>query len=327
MRETMDDYPALRMEDDGFLLSMRRDFADIRHELFDIEDGMALSDMVSRLVEGNADVTDIGSQLPLYMPIISDEGVVAGCRAVPVWSGTHVGLVLYPGWSNDSIESFLYGNPRAYGKFGEGFMSCDPAFRLALLVHFTQENVLIPPLAAEAFLLGAYGEIPLEDEHFETTGLPSTELAVVYSSASLSRRRSAMPGGLCITHGRPRTSGWTVRVRGAKPKERILRECWQEIRERSSSAPSKSFTKDGRDYMTLNSGPSGRTRERSGSADVDYMVAWIDALSGDGGLPMRGSRISWVEISRRFELENPDYVGSWTPDTMRRTYKRRKADQ
>lgn len=325
MRETMDDYPALRMEDDGFLLSMRIDFADRRDELFGAIGGLSFADIVEGLAVGNTAVTDVGSQLPLYIPVFSDDGVIVGSKAVPVWSGAHVGFPLYPGLANDSIESFLYGNPRRIGQLSPEFMRCDPAFRLALLVHFSLENVIIRELAAEAFLLGVYDELPFPDEHYRVTGLPSTELTRVQSSTGLRLKRS-MPalGQLCIAHGEGRTDGWIVRVRGAQPKERVLRDCWQEMRSRNESAHRPLFTIGGKEYATPRTGPDGRSRKRSGSPAVDYMVAWIDALAAREGLPMRGTRTDWVDINRRFEVESPRYAGFWSADTMRRTYVRRK---
>lgn len=325
MRETMDDYPALRMEDDGFLLSMRMDFADRREELFGATGELPFLDTIERLVEGNSAVTDVGSQLPLHIPVFSDDGMMVGSKAVPVWSGTHVGFPLYPGLANDSVESFLYGNPRRFGQLGPEFMSCDPAFRLALLVHFALENVIIHELAVEAFLLGTYDELPLPDEHYQATGLPSTELFWVQSSTGLRLKRS-MPaiGELCIAHGVSRTDGWIVRVRGAQPKERVLRDCWQEIRSRNEVAHTPFFVIDGKEYATARLGLDGRSRKRSGSPAVDYMVAWVDALEAKEGLPMHGTRTDWVGINRRFEVDNPQYVGFWSADTMRRTYGRRK---
>lgn len=325
MRETMDDNPALRMEDDGFLLSMRMDFADRREELFGTTGELSFLETIKRLVEGNSAVTDVGSQLPLHIPVLSDDGAMVGSKAVPVWSGSHIGFPLYPGLANDSIESFLYGNPRKFGHLGPEFMSCDPAFRLAILVHFALENVIIHELAVEAFLLGVYDELPFPDEHYRTTGLPSTELFWVQSSTGLRLKRS-MPvvGELCITHGQGSTDGWIVRIRGARPKERVLRECWQEMRARNESAHTPLFTIEGKEYATARVGPDGRSRKRSGSAAVDYMVAWVDALGAKEGLPTHGSRTDWVTINRRFENESPRYAGFWSADTMRRTYGRRK---
>lgn len=325
MKETLRDYPALQMEDDGFLLSLKMDFADDRRELFGFEKGMSLGEMIGKLIDGNAGVIDKGSQLPLYAPLISDDGEMVGSKAVPVWSGTHIDFPLYPGLAKDSVEMFLYGNPRKPGCLGAEFMKCDPAFRLALLVHFATDNVLIHELAIEAFLLGVYEQIPFADEHFEATGLPGTALSAVVSSTGLYAKRTRMPSGdLCIAYGITKTDGWSIRVRGAKPKEKVLRDCWQEMRARNTSAGKPLFTIDGNKYATAKPGPDGRKRERAGSALVDYMVNWVDALGAKDGLPMHGKRVDWVGIHHRFERENPNYVNNWTADTMRRTYNRRK---
>ena len=328
MKESLRDYPSLQMEDDGFLLSLKMDFVDSRKELFGAEENSSFKEMVERLIEGNRAVLDKGSQLPLYVPVFSDDGEMVGSRAVPVWSGVHIDFPLYPGLSKDSVEMFLYGNPRRIGYLGPEFLECDPAFKLALLVHFAIDNIHIHELAIEAFLLGVYAEIPFEDKHFEETGLPETQLAMVASSTGLYAKRMRMPdGGLCISHGIAKTDGWVVRVRGTKPKERVLRDCWQEMRARNASAEKPLFTINGEEYAAAPTGPDGRKHERSGSAAVDYMVAWIDALQAKYGLPMHGTRVDWVGIHRRFENENPSYTCCWTADTMRRTYNRRKAKQ
>ena len=208
-------------------------------------------------------------------------------------------------------------------------MACDPAFRLALLVHYALDNVIIHEFAVESFLLGSYEEMPFEDNHYVETGLPSTSLTSVRSSTGLSfKRLKTQDGGLCIAIGEAKTDGWTVRVRGTKPKEMVLRDCWQEMRLRNAGAGSSLFAIDGKEYATAKLGEDGRVRERSGSADVDYMVAWVDSLKSTGmGLPKRGSRIDWKSIHRDFESANLSYANCWTADTMRRTYNRRKTRQ
>lgn len=324
MRETISDYPALQMQDDGFLMSIKSDFVDRRDELFDLPSDMDFKDAIEFLVSQNASCTDVGASLPLYVPVMSDDGVIVASKAVPVWSGVHIGFPLYPGLSNDAVESFLYGNPRRIFSLGNEFMACDPAFKLALLVHFTIENVIIHEMAVEMFVLGMYHEYPFPDEHYEQTGLPSTALARVAPSVSLSRKRSrTAPNEYCIAIGSAKTDGWIVRVRGTKPKENVLRDCWQEMRARNAESRECSYTVDGKGYRTVEVGEGGRVRTRSGSADVDYMIAWIESLKQSGRFPMRGTRLNWVEAHRRFEKENPDYINFWSVDTMRRTYKRR----
>ena len=141
MKESLRDYPSLQMEDDGFLLSLKMDFVDSRKELFGAEENSSFKEMVERLIEGNRAVLDKGSQLPLYVPVFSDDGEMVGSRAVPVWSGVHIDFPLYPGLSKDSVEMFLYWNPRRIGYLGPEFLECDPAFKLALLVHFAIDNI------------------------------------------------------------------------------------------------------------------------------------------------------------------------------------------
>lgn len=325
MKETLNDYPLLQMEDDGFLLSLKTDFVSSREELFGVGNDLKFAEIIDQLIEGNSEAIDKGSQLPLYIPVFSDDGVMVGSKAVPVWSGVHIGFPLYPGLAKDAVEAFIYGNPRRIGFLGPEFMECNPAFRLAILVHFAIDNILIHELAIEAFLLGVYEEIPFEDGHYKETGLPETQLSSVVSSTGLRAKRMKMPdGGLCISYGIAKTDGWTVRIRGSKPKEKVLRDCWQELRERNASAGKSRFVIGDEEYTSAPSGPDGRKRKRSGSAAVDYMVAWIDALRAKDGLPMRGTRVDWVSIHRRFEIQNPNYVNCWSAETMRRTYSRRK---
>ncbi len=324
MVESIEDYPALRMEDEGFLMSVKMDFVEIREELFGASEGKAFPEIVEGLVGRNACCTDKGSSLPLYLPLLSDDGEIVGSRSVPVWSGAHVGFALYPGLEKGCVERYIYGNPWIPGRLGKAFLECDPAFRLALLVHYMLENVLIGELSAEAFLLGAYEELPFSDERYEKTGLPSTKLVSVRSTSSTATTRMVMPdGSLCVSHGSGRTCGWAVRVRGSRPKERVMRDCWQEMREIESKAGEKRFEVGGVEYRQQKLGESGRTRTRSGSPSVDCMVAWVDALYTSGMIPRRGSRIDWVEVKRMFEGSCPEYTNYWTADTMRRTYKRR----
>ena len=99
-----------------------------------------------------------------------------------------------------------------------------------------------------------------------------------------------------------------MKVRGAQPKERVLRDCWQEMRARNDSAHTPLFTIGGKECATARVGPDGRSRKRSGSAAVDYMVAWVDALETNEGLPMHGTRTDWVGINRLIESENPRYA-------------------
>lgn len=326
MREEINDYPALQLEDDGFMLSLKMDFVSNRTALFGVTDKETFSESIERLVSGNTACTDKGSSLPIYIPVFSDDGAMVGSKAIPVWSGVHIDFPLYPGLSKDEVEAFLYGNPQSLNSLGKEFLACDPAFKLAILVHYTVDNVIIHELAVESFLLGSYDEMPFEDNHYMETGLPSTSLTSVRVSTGMSSRRLKTPdGGLCITVGKAKTDGWIVRVRGTKPKEIVLRDCWQEMRRKNAEAGLPRFIIGGKEYATATLGQDGRVRERAGNADVDYMVAWVDSLiAADGTLPMRGSRVDWKKIHQDFEIENPNYTNCWTADTMRRTYNRRK---
>lgn len=315
------------MEDDGFLLSVLIDFVDRAAELFHLGKEKNFKTMVERLVERNEPVIDQGSSLPIYLPLASDDGQVVASRQVPVWSGTHIGFPLYPGMARNSVESFLYGNPRRPGRLGEEFLATSDAFRLALLVHYVCENVLIPALSAEAFLLGAYDQVPFHDDHYEETGLPTTYLTIETAEDGLRLKRTLAPNGcLQITHGMSMIEGWTIRVRGARPKEATLKASWQHMRERVDAPPQTLFTIEGQDYQHEPSRLDIWPRQRSGSPDVDFLVAWVDAALQSGQFPMRGTRCDWRAAKAMFELQHPRFAGYWSADTMRRTYKRRKTD-
>lgn len=326
MRESIKDYPALQMEDDAFLASLKADFVELREELYEISEEMSFSECIETLIARNRVCVDKGSSLPIYIPVYADDGKMVGSRAVPVWSGVHVGFPLYPGLSKDAVEAFLYGNPRRFFSLGEDFLACDPAFKLALLVHYAFDNVIIHELAIESFLLGLYEEMPFSDDHYLQTGLPSTSLTSVSASTGLAcKRLGTQDGGYCLAIGRPEIDGWTVRVRGSKPKEMVFRDCWQEMRARNTEANKPLYVVGGEKYSTAKMGKDGRARSRSGSAAVDFMVAWVDSLKVGEGFPMRGSRVNWKTVHRWFEERNPNYKYYWTADTMRRTYKRRKS--
>jgi hypothetical protein len=132
-------------------------------------------------------------------------------------------------------------------------------------------------------------------------------------------------GDLCISHGSAKYEGWNIRVRGPKPKESTIRECWQESRTHANNSGKVRFVINDVEYKTLECGVDGRVRERSGNSDVDYMIKWVDMVEQRQGLPRRGSRIDWVALHRMFEDENMKYINRWSKDTMRKTYLRRKS--
>jgi hypothetical protein len=220
MAETIDMYPALQAEDDGFLKHLKDFVIGPLQESLGFTDDDDFCSRVDRLVEGNASVVDMGSSLPLYTPIKDDSGVIQLSRSVPVWSGTHVDFPLYSGLGKESVEDFIYGNPRRTGYLGKEFVNSNPAFQVALVVHHIVENVLIHELAAEAFVLGVYDEVPFEDAHFKKTGIPSTKLTLAQTTSSLYMQWVMdSPTALHGTFGRPKYNGWVLRIRGARPKD------------------------------------------------------------------------------------------------------------
>lgn len=324
MVNDLGEYPALRVEDEGFLSFLKYEVLAWVDNPFDLPGEMSFISAVEWLHKNNAGVVDKGSSLPLYIPFANDQGDIVGSRAVPVWSGVHIGFLLYPGHANDAVESFIYGNDRGAFRLGEEFMKADPAFRLALLVHYVRENVLITEIAAEAFLLDMYDQLPLVDSEYERTRIPKTELCLVNSHVGSATKRRKTAEGYSISTGMPKVDRWDVSIRGSIPKERVLREVWQEIRQRADNRHATLFFSKGERYTYPDFGASGRVRSRSGSSIVDFMIEYVDGLFAAGNFPKKGTRGDWIRVHQMFGVDNPLLADHWTPDTMRRTYSRRK---
>ena len=90
---TMDDMPVLRAEDDGFLLQLRNRVLTRHLNTLDLEKCSTIDECVSKLLADSEASVDRGGSLPLYVPWRSDNGLIEGYTAVPVWAGEHVGIL------------------------------------------------------------------------------------------------------------------------------------------------------------------------------------------------------------------------------------------
>ena len=223
-------------------------------------------------------------------------------------------------------ESLITGNRIGASRLYEGFMAYSPAFRVALLVHHICQIVLIHPLAAEAFVLGRYGELPLDDPHFEETGIPTTSLVTISPNDGLRTEwTSVNPHSLAgkrMAHSR--INGWTVRFRGAQPKEALMLEAWQEIRSRLDMPRQFEYTSNGSPMVLHSPSGSGRSRKRVGDPAVYRVISWTERRLAESQFPMRGSMKDWKTAIALFDKENPDLAGRWTADSMRKAYERRR---
>lgn len=325
--EVISDYPAMQAEDDGFLRNLQMSVIEPHLETLDFSEGDDYLSRASFLIAGNEDSTDEGSSLPLYLPIRTDDGLIRLSKSKAVWSGAHVGFPLYGDLAKEEVEALVYGStsyiPRRLSK---ELLELQPAFRVALIVHHIEQNVVIPPLAAEAFVLGVYGEVSAGDDHFKTCGIPSTQLFSAHTFSGM--RAEWVMDSPTQMHGcfraEPRCNGWDVRFRGGAPKESLFRQAWRSVRDEVSGPHDLGFTLGGEALHTLESRPRCQTHTRSGSAKVDRMVQWVDSQLADGRFPMRGSRMDWKLGLARFELTCPQLAGRWSPDGMRRVYAHRK---
>ena len=323
---TIADMPALQAEDDGFLLQLKWTVLDKHLKTLGIDDCKTLDDCVEKIMRESDEMIDKGSQLPLYIPARGDDGIIFGSSAQPVWSGIHVGIPLYGHLCPEKVGSLITGNRIGARKLYEGFLAYSPAFRVALLVHHICQIVLIHPLAAEAFVLGRYSELPFEDEHFESYGVPSTELLSVSSNLGLQTEWAAfdphsISGALGIES---RINGWHVDVRGSQPKESLLQEAWQEIRGRLDEPKTLSYTIGGAKVKHPDSSPSGRSRKRTGNLEVDTMVNWVERKLKEGEFPMRGKFKDWKQAVVLLGCDYPYLADRWSSEAMRKAYERRR---
>lgn len=326
MGDDMAAMPLLRAEDDGFLKALKIEVIDPHLETLDFEGCETFDECVERLLEGNADCVDRGSSLPLYLPWRDDEGVLRASSARPVWSGAHVGIPLYGDLCPDGVENLIMGSRRVVGRLSEEFLRFSPAFRVALIVHRITQVVLIDPLDAEAFVLGRYGELPLDDAHYEKVGVPSTELVRVEpNSGSRTEWVMRADGSLTGTlRSATRTNGWRVRVRGSQPKEVLMVEVWRRIREALDVPEEMEYTRDGKRFRVQRPAPSGRRRRRASDPGVDLLFRWCEGRIADGTFPMRGSHKDWGRAAALFGEDCPNLAGRWSSDAMRKAFERRR---
>ena len=322
----MKDMPVLQAEDDGFLLQLKMAVIDKHLEMLDLNECNTIDECVSKLIKDSESATDKGGSLPLYIPWRDDDGVIQGSGVRPVWAGKHIDIPLYGNMEPNGVEALITGNRIGAAKLYDGFMAYSPAFRVALLVHHICQIVFIHPMAAEAFVLGRYNELPFDDPHFKEYGVPTTNLIDIESNGGLrtewiATSQHSIAGAL---RAESRISSWTVRVRSSQPKEAWLLEAWQDIRNRLDMPREKNYTSGGAMMFSMGSMPSGRSRKRVSDQAVDRMINWIEGLIEASSFPMRGSMKDWKTAVAQFDSDNPDLAGRWTSDSMRKAFERRR---
>ena len=322
----MKEMPVLQAEDDGFLLQLKMSVLDKHLETLGLEGCDTIDECVTELIKDSRSFMDKGASLPLYIPWRDDSGVIQGSTAQPVWAGEHIDIPLYGNMNPNGVESLITGNRIGVTKLFNGFMAYSRAFRVALLVHHICQIVFLHPMAAEAFVLGRYSELPFNDPHFKEYGVPTTNLVDIESSGGLRTEWIAKsPHSIAGAHrAESRISSWTVRVRGSQPKEAWLLEAWQEIRNRLDMPRETGYTCGGAKMVSMDPMPAGRSRKRVSDHAVDRMINWIEGRIESSSFPMRGSMKDWKTAVAQFDSENPDLAGRWTSDSMRKAFERRR---
>lgn len=327
MAEKISGYPSLQAEDDGFLMQLRDDVIAMHLDALGLTECETISECVEKLQATSAYAVDKGASLPLYIPVCDDDGVVQGYKTAAVWAGEHIDVPLYGDIAPERVESLIKGVPQTHGALDEAFMAYSPAFRVALLVHHIVQNVSINPMAAEAFVLGRYGELGFEDSHFVEYGVPSTEVVQVSSLSGLRMEWVAISPTSYVGNHRleQRISGWTIRVRGAYPKRETILGAWNDIRDRLDEPREKPYTINGKAMHRLDTRGSGIVRKRVGDPDVERMCSWIDDELAKGTFPKRGKQKNWQEAVSRFAKAYPFLSSRWTADSMRKAYQHHKS--
>lgn len=322
------DIPVLQAEDDGFLLHLKWSVLDKHLETLGIDKCQTLENCVDKIREDSAESIDRGSTLPLYLPEKDDDGIIQGSSACAVWSGAHIDVPLYGDLWPDRVESLITGNRIGATSLYKGFMEYSPAFRVALLVHHICQIVLIHPLAAEAFVLGRYDQLPFNDEHFEEYGVPSTSLFTVEGNCGIRTNwKASTPHSLkgAIKQS-AHTAGWHIRIRGSQPKQALIREAWREIGARIDHGVLTPYTINGAHMKHPEPAPSGKARKRSKSPEVDAMFAWAEEKILDDSFPKRGKFKDWKLAVIEIGKDYPSLAGKWTSEAMRKAYERRKRE-
>lgn len=322
---SISEMPALEAEDQGFLLHLKYAVLDEHLESLGLSSCTTLNECIDSLFADSSNSEDVGAELPLYIPVKDDSGEIQGYKAKPVWAGAHIDIPLYGSLCSRDVEALIYGNNRSNTGCCEQFMSYNPAFRVALLVHHICQIVVINPLAAEAFVLNKYGELHFEDRGYSKTGVPSTELFSVEPNIGTRIEWSKSANSLVGTHKlNSRINGWRVYIRGSQPKQTLLKAAWQEIRSRLDLPIETSILLKGEKLSRAAPADSGRTRKRTDSPEVDVMINWVKEMLETGNFPMRGQFKDWKQASLLFSKAYPTLAERWSSDAMRKAYERRK---
>lgn len=327
MLEEISAYPALQAEDDGFLLHVKDDFIAPHLPSLELFDDDSLLECIERLKKDNEAVAGVGASLPFYSPAYSDNGALCGYTYSVVWSGKRIDVPLYGDLCREQVEHLVEGNRIAPACPCDEFMSYSPAFRVALIVHHISQMVLINPMAAEAFVMGRYGELRLDDPHYEEWGVPSTEfVSVDYSHGLTFEWRASSPGEYMCGHGvEQHINGWNLRVRGAMPKREVFVEAWKETRDMLDAPQELDFTIGGKRMRHLAPAKGVGKRKRVGDPDVERMCRWVDMHLAKGTFPMRRTQKNWYEALVMLGEDCPDLAGRWKPDSMRKAYQHHKS--
>lgn len=323
----MADYQALQAEDDGFLIQLK-EWVLISHlETLGLEECKTLGECVEKLIADSQTSTDNGASLPIYIPIYDDNGTLQAFDGRPVWAGKHIDVPLYGDLATGKVEELIKGKNSLFGSLADDFMEYSPAFRVALLVHHICQMVLLSPLVAEAFVLGRYEELDINDEHFTKFGVPTTELFQVSQNEGLRNVWScAQPGQFMSRHKiESPVIGWTVQLRGGKVKRDTILAAWNEIQDILNQPVELNFTIGGKKMKHLEPDKSVKVRRRYGDPDVALMCDWVDETLSNGTFPMHGKQKSWKEAVAQFAKLNPRLATRWTAESMRKAYQHHKS--
>ena len=322
----MSDMKSLQAEDDGFLMQLKMLVLEKHQQSLEIDGCSTIDECVSKILDDSAAKTGIGAALPFYLPWRDDDGYMRGSNTILAWAGSRIDVPLYGNIDPEGVQSLITGNRVGATQLFEGFMSYSPAFRVALLVHHICQIVLMHPMAAEAFVLGRYHELPFDDAHFKEYGVPSTDLISIEANTGLCTEWRALSPksfkGSFRAEGR--ISGWNIRIRGSQPKEALMIDAWKEIRDRLDAPLVLPYTSNGKPMAHMEPAPAGRSRRRVSDPDVDRMIAWASQKLEEGTFPMRGGMKDWKSAVIMLGNDFPDLVSRWTGDSMRKAYERRR---
>lgn len=314
--------PALQAEDDGFFMQLRDEILAPHLLTLNLEECETLRECLDKVMRDSEYATDKGVSLPLYLPEFGKDGVACAYDAKPVWSGEHIDIPLYGNLKPREVELLITGGKRVADKLDKKFLSYSPAFRVALLVHHICQVIIINPMAAEAYVLGRYEDLGLDDAHYKERGIPSTEYMQLNYSCGLNTEWAATsPTSYMGKHRQePRVSGWTMRVRGAHPKRDDFYDAWHELINRLDGPIKTINTIDGKKLQSFRAG-APKKRKRAGDSDVELMCKFVDNLIENEKFPVRGNLKDWKAAKLLLAKRYPYLANRWSPDAMRRSYK------